>query len=74
MTDKSMTQVSLKRGTSHMVTFIESWAAKVGNQVEILDTGKEMWDIIGVGSTTNVDRSRDFKQFQGSTRGGGIDQ
>lgn len=70
---KEMTQVSLERGTERTVTFIETWAAKVGNKVELIDSGEGMWDVVAVGGTTDKDLSRMYKDFQASTRGGGID-
>lgn len=74
MSDKSMTQVSLERGTERTVSFIETWAAKKGNRVELIGMGEELWDVVAVGATTDKDMSRMYKEFQGSTRGGGIDQ
>lgn len=67
------TQCTFKRGSEITVAFIETWAAKVGNKVELLDSGEGLWDIVSVGTETNKDLSRQYKQFQGSTRGGSID-
>lgn len=51
-------------GYSQTTAWIESWAAKVGNKVELLTLDGEFWDIISVGATSEQDMSRRHKTFK----------
>lgn len=79
MSAEKYKQCNLRKGTSCMVSWIPVRAAKVGNIVDVFDAGKRAkWFVEAVGnvamSKEAVDKQeRVFKQFQGSTKGGGID-
>ena len=51
------TQCRFKRGNSETVAWIDSKAAKVGNQVELLSLDGKFWEVVSVGATTDEDPS-----------------
>lgn len=69
-------QCRFSLGNRHTHGYIPSWAAKVGNEVELVDLGG-FWRIDEVGEKVSADfvkdNERNYKEFQGSTKGGGID-
>jgi hypothetical protein len=73
-------QCMLQKGRGNMVCWIPSWAAHTRNRVQLKDSDnpQEFWQITAVGEL-EIDESevrnkgRNYKEFQGSTRGGGID-
>ena len=69
----------LRNGDKHTCGYIEERGAKVGSFVELVDTDGEFWEVTRVsqpGFTKEYVRGneKNYKQFQKSTRGGGIDQ
>jgi hypothetical protein len=61
------------------VAYIQSWAAVVGNRVQLLSLDGEFWEVTEVSKEAVShdfirENERNYKEFQGSTRGGGIDQ
>ena len=76
------TQCQFALGNKRTFCWIETWAAKVGNRVQLLDMegcdGAEFWKVIERYSTLPKDyvleHARDYKERQGSLRGGGIDE
>lgn len=59
--------------------WIEEHGAKVGNRVELLSADGEFWTVVSVSEQALPKESiraneRNFKEFQKSLRGGGIDQ
>ena len=69
-----MTQCRFRKGDAITVGYIPSWAAKVGNHVQLLTVDEEFWQVVNVGHKTDKDMSRLYKDFQASLRSGGIDQ
>lgn len=71
-------QCKLKKDNSFTHGYIEERGAKVGAFVELIDFDGEFWEVISV-SDIFIDKDmirkqeRNYKFFQGSTRGGGID-
>lgn len=73
-------QCTLSLGKAVRTGWIPSWAAEPANLVQLKDTDdpEAFWTVLTVGSTernesqVRVDE-RGYKEFQGSTRGGGID-
>lgn len=80
MIEKTYTQCAFQQGERMLTSWIPSWAAKKGNSVQLLDFGCDgtFWDIIEVYGVMRAEelheRSRDYKERQGSLRGGGIDE
>lgn len=72
-----MTQCVLTKNNSQTVAFIPTHAAVPGKRVELLSADGEFWTVQSAGVTLDYDKvnqmSRGYKQFQGSTKGGGID-
>ncbi len=77
MVDK-FAQCKMINGDAVTTGFIPLWAAKVGNTVELPELDGENWLITSVGTVVSQEQMRSkeraFKDFQGSTRGGGIDE
>ncbi len=77
MKDDNYAQCELSRGTFKTTGFIPEWAAKIGNMVELPDFDGDFWRVDSVGVVLPKGQlriqERAFKEFQGSTRGGGID-
>ncbi len=73
-------QCNFCQGDSRTTAWIPAWAAKSGNSVQLKthDNPESFWWIESVGDM-ELDESairsqeRNYKEFQGSTRGGGID-
>ncbi len=70
-------QCRLSRRNSKTIGYIPSWAAKVGNEVQLLSLDKEFWRVDEVGEEVPAEfvkeNERNYKEFQGSLAGGGID-
>lgn len=70
-------QCRLSKGSSKTIAYIPSWAAKIGNEVQLLSLDKEFWIVDEAGQEVSADfvkeNERNYKEFQGSTDGGGID-
>ncbi len=70
-------QCRFKRGTKQTVGYIPAHAAKVGNRVRLLSLDREFWIVTEVGQQVSTDfvkdNERNYKEFQASTSGGGID-
>lgn len=61
------------------VAWIEAWAAKEGNMVQLTDLDNEFWKVVAVAEIPVSEevmrtKERGFKQFQRSLAGGGIDE
>jgi len=61
------------------VAWIEAWAAKEGNLVQLVDLDNEFWKVVSVSDIPVSEevmrtKERGFKQFQKSLAGGGIDE
>ncbi len=71
-------KTSFSQGEREVVAWIESWAAKKGNSVQLLDLDGTFWEVVEVYSVMRAEelreRSRDYKERQGSLKGGGIDE
>jgi hypothetical protein len=70
---------TLKKGTTTTMGYIEERGAKLGTSVELIEDNSELWEVVCVSEqpvSKEYVRSleRKYKQFQGSTRGGGIDE
>lgn len=81
MTQKNnsfFTQCDFVQGTRQTSGWIPSWAAKKGNEVQLLDIDAGFWTVVATYITRPQDevleRERDYKERQGSLRGGGIDE
>lgn len=57
------TQCRFKRGNSYIISWIDSKYAKKGLWVELIGLGKELWEIISVGSSSNEDMSHRYKTY-----------
>lgn len=70
-------QCRFKKGNYETIGYIPSWAAKVGNRVQLLSLDKQFWQVTECGQNVPAefvkDNERNYKEFQGSTKGGGID-
>lgn len=70
-------QCRFSKGTHKTIAYIPSFAAKVGNEVELLSLDGEFWKVDEVGEKVSVDfvkeNERNYKEFQGSIKGGTID-
>lgn len=73
-------QCNFSHGVALTTAWIPSWAAQVGNQVQLKDSEDPniFWHILHVSSAEREEeevkaQERMYKQFQHSTRGGGID-
>lgn len=53
------TQCDFKQGTSKTTGFIEGWAAKVGNEVELPEVGPGFWLITKTGHSMTKEELRD---------------
>lgn len=67
-----------RMSTNYTVGYIESWAAVVGNKVELTDLDGKFWTVVeaaemSVSQEVMRDKERGFKGFQKSLKGGGID-
>lgn len=71
------TQCTFRKGNAETRAWIPSTAAKVGNRVQLVSLDNELWDVISTGETVSKEfikeNERNYKEFQGSTNGGGID-
>lgn len=71
-------QCEMVNDTGRTVGYIPSWAAKIGNLVELPELDGEFWQVISVGTVLSRSElgvvSRRFRGFQGSLAGGGIDE
>ncbi len=74
---ESFTQCVMRNGTSETTGYIPSRAARVGNKIELPDFDGGFWEVISLGHKMHKaavqSQSRNYKGFQGSTKGGGID-
>lgn len=71
-------QCRFKRGDCYTIAYIDASAAKVGNKVQLLTLDGELWDVIEASSDSVThefvkENERNYKQFQGSLKGGTID-
>lgn len=70
-------QCRFKKDKYETIAYIPSWAAVVGNKVQLLTLDGEFWEVVEAGNEVSADfvkeNERNYKEFQGSTRGGGID-
>ena len=70
-------QAELRQGTLVTTGWIPASTAKRGYRVTLLDMPGGWWTITvvyGVRAAADIkEHERDYKAFQGSTRGGGID-
>lgn len=70
-------QCRFKKDKHETIAYIPAWAAVVGNKVQLLTLDGEFWEVVEAGSVVPADfvkkNERNYKQFQGSTNGGGID-
>lgn len=71
-------QCRFKKGSFETVAWIPAWAAVVGNQVELLSLDGEFWTVTeaskeSVSADFIKENERNYKEFQHSTKGGGID-
>lgn len=78
MTDERFKQCKFKKGDTYTIAYIPEHAAKVGNRVELLTLDGDFWEVISVSEQSVSkqavkDNERNYKAFQASTRGGGID-
>jgi hypothetical protein len=77
-TAQTYTQCQFRQGDRVTTCWIESWAAKKGNRVQLLDLDGTFWtitEVYGVMKAEDLqERSRDYKERQGSLKGGGIDE
>lgn len=69
----------LRRGNRYTCGYIEERGASIGNKVELVDLDGKFWEVTSVGQpgvTKEFVRKseRGYKDFQGSTRGDGIDE
>ena len=69
---------NLQRENNHTSGYIEERGAKVGSKVELVDLDGEFWEVMSVSENSVTkdfvrNQERAFKQFQASTKGGGID-
>lgn len=73
-------QCRMRLNNVETVGYIPARAAKVGNEVELFDKdgSSQFWKVLSVGTTRTKEQvkeaERGYKDFQGSTRGGGIDE
>jgi hypothetical protein len=74
---ENYTQCRFEKDSEVTVGFIPSHAAKVGNKVQLIDISEELWDVVSTGKEMPKaqvrEYERNYKLFQISTRGGGID-
>lgn len=65
-------------GYAWTIAYIPSWAAVVGNKVQLKSLDNEFWEIAEAGNEIDKDTmealSRGYKAFQESLKGGGIDE
>jgi len=70
-------QCRFSKGNSNTIAYIPSWAAKVGNNVQLITLDNEFWRVDEVGEKVSAEfvkeNERNYKEFQASTKGGGID-
>lgn len=63
---------------ANTIAYIPSWAAKIGNEVQLLTLDAEFWIITEVGQEIDKETmkalERGHKDFQESLKGGGIDE
>lgn len=64
-------------GKRFTVAYIPSWCAKVGIKIQLVTLDNDFWRVDEVGEKVTADfvkeNERNYKEFQGSTKGGGID-
>lgn len=66
----------LKNGDKETCGYIEERGAKVGYKVELVEMDGEFWEVISVNPnpvSRDIALGRNYKDFQHSTKGGGID-
>lgn len=60
------------------IAYIPSWAAVVGNRVQLKTLDGAFWEVLEAGNEIDKDTmdalSRGYKDFQDSLKGGGIDE
>ena len=71
--------VEMQKGDTFTKGYVEERAAKLGAQVELVADDNELWTVTRVSERPTPkelvrQHERAYKEFQGSTRGGGIDQ
>lgn len=77
MKEDKYRQCRFTKGEHRTMAYIPSWAAKRGNQVQLLTLDGEFWTVTEVGEEVDAEfvkeNERNYKEFQGSLNGGGID-
>lgn len=77
MKNDTYCQCRFSKGNQFTVAYIPSVAAKVGYEVQLLSLDGEWWRVDEVGEKVSAEfvkeNERNYKEFQGSTKGGGID-
>ena len=76
--DEMYTQCLLQSGQRMTTGWIPTTAARRGHRVTLPDLDETVWTVVEVytlciPAATMVQHARDYKDFQGSTKGGGID-
>lgn len=73
-------QCKFAHKTNRTSAWIPTWAARIGNEVQLKDSEDPniFWSLIAVGcneldEATIRSQERNYREFQGSTKGGGID-
>ncbi len=83
MKEETYKQCRFKRdgdtaGTYETIGYIPAWAAVVGNHVQLKSLDNKFWQVTEAGNEVPAsfvrDNERNYKQFQESLKGGGIDQ
>lgn len=71
-------QRKVNGAVANTIAYIPSWAAKVGNEVQLLTLDAEFWMVLEVGQEIDKETmkalGRGHKDFQESLKGGGIDE
>jgi hypothetical protein len=78
MSDDLYFWCSLRNGAKRTCGYIEERGAKLGARVEMVDLDGEFWTVTSVGASVTKEyvraHEKAFKDFQGSLKGGGINQ